>query len=130
MAKKKTRSGGPNKSAAIRDYYNANPDAMPKDVAEALGAKGLDVSAQFVSTIRSKQLKSQGASSRRGKAGRPKGTAAKKRVSAKRGRSAAATGGDVKVSIDELVQAKEMVDALGGMEKARRTLDALSQIVD
>lgn len=129
MAKKKKRAGGPNKSAAIRDYYDAHPNAMPKDVVEALQAEGIDVSAQFVSTTRSKQRKGQGVSSKGRKPGRPKGTAAKKRVSAKRGRPAASVGRDTKVSIEQLVQAKEMVDALGGMEKARRTLDALSQIV-
>lgn len=128
MAKKK-KSAGPNKSAAIRDYYDAHPNAMPKEVVEGLKAQGVDVSAQFVSTIRSKQLKDEGMPTKRRRTGRPKRTAAKKRVSVKRGRPAAAAGGDTKVSIEQLVQAKEMVDALGGIEKARRTIDALSQIV-
>ena len=57
MAKK---SKGPNKSQAIRDYYKAHPNAKPKDVVSALKKKGIVVSAQFVSTIRSVSKKKGG----------------------------------------------------------------------
>jgi hypothetical protein len=135
MAKKKE---GPNKSAAIRTYYDNHPDAKPADVVEAMKPEGIDVSAQFVSTIRSKQLQASGQPTKRRKVGRPKtaskasaskGTTSKGTTSAKRGRPPKQSSGETKVSIEKLVQANEMVDALGGIEQARKTLDALSQIV-
>lgn len=43
-----------NKSAAIRDHLKANKGAMPKDVSAALKAKGINVSPQVVSMIKSK----------------------------------------------------------------------------
>ena len=43
-----------NKSAAIREYLKANKGAMPKDVSAALKAKGINVSPQVVSMIKSK----------------------------------------------------------------------------
>jgi hypothetical protein len=48
MAKRST-----NKSQAIRDALEANPDQSPSEIAEALKAKGLKVNAQYVSTIKS-----------------------------------------------------------------------------
>jgi hypothetical protein len=42
-----------NKSQAIRDALQAHPDKSPAEIAESLKAKGLDISAQYVSTIRS-----------------------------------------------------------------------------
>jgi hypothetical protein len=42
-----------NKSQAIRDSLQAHPDKSPAEIAEGLKAKGLDVSAQYVSTIKS-----------------------------------------------------------------------------
>ncbi len=125
MAKKKE---GPNKSAAIRAYYDNHPNAKPVEVVEAMKAEGIDVSGQFVSTIRSKQLNPSGKPTKRRKPGRPK-AATKRAAPAKRGRPAKESTADTKVSIEQLVQAKEMVDALGGIKQARKTLDALSQIV-
>ena len=58
MAKK--AKGGPNKSAAIREYKAANTAATPKEIAEALSKTGLSVSAQFVSTVLSNAKKKGG----------------------------------------------------------------------
>lgn len=67
MAKKKaakkqeaSESGGVNKSAAIRDYKTANPDAGPKAIVEALAAQGITVSAAQVSTTLSMAKKKMG----------------------------------------------------------------------
>jgi soluble cytochrome b562 len=42
-----------NKSQAIRDALEAHPDKSPSEIAEELKAKGLNVNAQYVSTIKS-----------------------------------------------------------------------------
>lgn len=66
----KSRKEGVNKSQAIRDALQAHPDKSPSEIAEALKAKGLDVNAQYVSTIKS-NAKNKGRKTklvRRGKA--------------------------------------------------------------
>jgi hypothetical protein len=60
-----------NKSQAIRDALRAHPDKSPSEIAETLKGKGLDVNAQYVSTIKS-NTKAKGRKSkivRRPKAG-------------------------------------------------------------
>ncbi|WP_254508159.1 hypothetical protein [Anatilimnocola floriformis] len=107
MAKKKS---GPNKSSSIRDYKAANPDASPKEIAEALGKTGLDVSPQFVSTVLSNAKKKGGKVGKRGpKPGR---------------KPAAATGG-----LENLIQAKKLVDQLGGIDAARSAINTLAQLL-
>lgn len=43
-----------NKSQAIRDYYKSNKKAKAKQVVEALAKKGITVSANLVTTVKSK----------------------------------------------------------------------------
>jgi hypothetical protein len=108
MAKK---AGGPSKSKTIRDYKEANPDAGPKAIAEALGKQGTKVTAGFVSTVLSNARRK----ARKGRRGRPRG-----------GRPAVAR----RASFDQLVQAKELVVTMGGVDKARQALDALAKLLD
>ncbi|WP_153555367.1 hypothetical protein [Roseimaritima sediminicola] len=124
MAKKKS---GPNKSQEIRDYYDANPNAKPKEVVAAMEEKGLTVSPTFVSTIRSKQLARDGQPPKR--RGRPKGST-KKKVGATRRGAAATTGNQDSVSLSSLKKAKEFIDSAGGIEKARATIEAIDQLSD
>ena len=49
----KTKRETINKSQAIRDALQAHPEKSPSEIAEQLKAKGLDVNAQYVSTIKS-----------------------------------------------------------------------------
>jgi hypothetical protein len=42
-----------NKSQEIRDALAAHPDKSPAEIADQLKAKGLEVNAQYVSTIKS-----------------------------------------------------------------------------
>lgn len=63
---KKKKSEGPNKSAMIRDFKAANPDAQPAHIAEQLGIRGITVSAQFVSTVLSNAKKKGGKIGKRG----------------------------------------------------------------
>lgn len=123
MAKKK--SGGPNKSAAIRDYVTANPGAMPKEIVDAMKAQGVDVSTAFVSTIKSKTVGGGRKKKSGRKVGRPKAAATP--AAASKGRSSKAEGN---LSLDQLLKAKRLADELGGVAKARATLEALEKIVE
>ncbi|TWT74934.1 hypothetical protein [Allorhodopirellula solitaria] len=127
MAKKK--SSGVNKSQAIRDYYAANPTAKPMEVADAMKAQGIDVNAQFVSTVKSNSKKSK----KTGRRGRPPGSTAKKSsVAKKAGRPPAskAKANSDEVSLDSLINAKRLVEEMGGVENARNALSVLEQLMD
>lgn len=47
-------SSGTNKSAAIRDYLQNNPNATTSEVVDALGQKGVDVSQALVAGVRAR----------------------------------------------------------------------------
>lgn len=120
MAKKRT---GPNKSEAIRAYYDENPEAKPKDVVAAMKEKRLTVTPAFVSTIRSKQLARGNQPPKR--RGRPKGT--NKMVASKRSTARKPTKAD-SLSLSSLLKAKELIAELGGAENAHATIDAVDQL--
>ncbi|TWU10711.1 hypothetical protein [Allorhodopirellula heiligendammensis] len=127
MAKKK--SSGVNKSQAIREYCAANPEAKPLEVAEAMKAIGIDVNAQFVSTVKSNSKKSK----KTGRRGRPAGVSAKKAAPAKKlGRPAAskARSNSGEVSLDSLINAKKLVEEMGGVDNARNAISVLEQLMD
>lgn len=107
MAKK---SGGPNKSVAIRTYKSAHSDAGPKAIAEALGKDGIKVTPQFVSTVLSNDRRKSGKTRRRGRGGK-----------------AGAPRGDR--SFARLMQAKKLAEQMGGVEQARRALDTLAKLL-
>ena len=110
MAKRK--DVGANKSEAIRDYYKANPQAKPKEVASELKKKGIQVTPAFVSTIRSTSKKKNGVI---GRPGRPVGSTTKR------------SNGEV--SYESLLQAKKIVDQMGGIDEARNALTALENLI-
>ena len=129
MAKKK--SGGPNKSAAIREYVTANPEAKPPEIVGAMKDQGIEVSPAFVSTIKSKTVgKSATKTGRRAgrpkKAGRPKGSTKAAVAAAPATRSSTGQG---TVSVDQLLKAKKLAGELGGVSQARAALEALEKIV-
>jgi len=122
MAKK---SSGTSKSQAIRDYYEANPKAKPKQVASDLVAQGFDVTPQFVSTVRSNaKRKTKKKASRRG---RPATKKTARRVGRPSGRTA---GTQSEVSIDSLIKVKSIVDEMGSVNQARKALETLSKLRD
>jgi hypothetical protein len=124
MAKK---TSGPNKSQAIREYYEAHPDAKPKAVVEALAAKGVVVTPAFVSTIKSTSI-NKGPKPAKGKRGPKPGASVKApKVAAAKPAAAKSTGG---VSIDTLIKAKSLVKELGGIESAMSALAALKRLSD
>jgi hypothetical protein len=58
-------SGGINKSALIRDYIKANPEASTSQIVEALGSKGHDVSQALVAGVRAREGRGPGNKSRK-----------------------------------------------------------------
>lgn len=120
MAKK---SGGPNKSAAIREYVAANPEAKPKEIVDAMKSQGMDVSPAFVSTIKSKSATGGNKKKKARGGGRPKAPRAAASASTAR------AGGGGELSVNQLVKAKKLADELGGVANARAVLEALEKIV-
>jgi hypothetical protein len=107
MAKKR---GGTNLSAEIRKYVESNPNAKPKAISEGLAAEGVKVSPTYVSTILSNERRKSGKQKRRGR--RPGRSAGKK--------------GDL---FANLLQAKKLVDKLGGIDAARTAIETLAKIM-
>jgi hypothetical protein len=118
MAKKKT---GTNKSLAIRDYLASHPGAKPKEIVDALNSKGIKVSAQFVSTVKTNSKK-RGPAKRRG---RPVGSTNK--TSAARKSAAVGRSADT-VSVSSLIKLKRVVEEIGSIEEAKSALDTLEKL--
>ncbi|QDT67349.1 hypothetical protein MalM25_02460 [Planctomycetes bacterium MalM25] len=114
MAKKK--AGGPNKSQAIRDYLKNKPDAGPTEIVKELKKKGMTLTPALVSNVKAAMLgKKPGKKKRRGKPGPKPGS---KRV---------ASISD-KVSLSSLIEAREFVDKVGGVDQAQALLKALGKL--
>jgi hypothetical protein len=106
MAKK---SGGPNKSDAIRKYKAHNSGAGPTAIAEGLSKDGIKVSPAFVSTVLSNDRRK----GRKGRRGRRSG-----------GRRAAGSR-----SLGNLLLAKKLAERMGGVDAARQALDTLAKLL-
>jgi hypothetical protein len=78
-------------------------------IAEALGAQGTKISPQQISTILSNWRRKKG---RKGK------------------RAAAGSSDGVGIDVAQLVKAKKLVGQLGGVEQAKKMIDALARILD
>jgi len=115
MPRKKAK--GPNKSAAIREYLDQNKRAKPKEIVAAMKEKGLDVSPQMVSTIKTKYKGRR----RRKMSGQEVGNGL---VNDRRGRPRKSG----KVSIEQLIAVKRLADQVGGVQAAREALDVLAKL--
>lgn len=116
MAKKRAAREA-SKSQAVRDYLGKNPDAGPDQIVEDLKAQGTDVSRSLASVVKYKS--------------RTKRKAARKtKVRRKRRARGAAprTTRTNRLTADNLFEAKRLVDSLGGIDEARRALEALEQL--
>ncbi len=111
MARKKA-APTQSKSAAIRDYRASHATAKPKEIAEALNGSGYEVTPQYVSMILSNDRKKTGPSR-----GRPAGTKTKSSTSGQQ------------VSMEDLLSAKQLISATGGLEQAKAALDAYQKLV-
>lgn len=114
MAKKPTRKV--NKSAEIRAYLEANPNVKLADAAAALSKRGIKVNAQYISVVKSAAKKKQASA---------KSASAKKSV---RSRVAGKSAADV--SMDSVLKAKKLAKEVGGIEEAKRALEALSILIE
>jgi len=117
MAKKKARV---NKSQAIRDFLAANPDAAPKDVEVALAKEGIKVSSALICTVKSK-VKAKG---------KPKKAATKKKTAAKKKVATTKPPASDEISLSALLGAKKLAQQLGGVEAAKKAINALGQLTD
>lgn len=103
MAKKKPSTV--NKSKAIREEFQAHGlQTRPKDIIAALAAKGIDVTAAHVSNVKATLVSGGGARSSR-------------------------RNGKGEVAIDDLLAAKQLVDRMGGLERAKKAIDALAKLL-
>lgn len=108
------------KSQRIREALEADPQAMPKALAEALTAEGFSVSANDVS--QAKYLMKQAE-----KKGGPKVKVVK--AKGKAAAPAADPASDM-VSVAALQKAKKLIQELGGVAEAKQALQALAQLLD
>ena len=136
--KKSAPKSSVNKTQVIEKALAASPGKGPKEISEALTAKGVDVSPAYVSTIKT-NLKAKTATSTpvtptpavpivatpKKKATKKK-KIAKKKVTKKRAPKAAVTSD---ITFEQLCMAKAMAQQLGGAEKAKKALAALSQLL-
>lgn len=134
MAKKKTtikKKATPkkivNKKQEIKKALAATPDKPPKQISEELKAKGIDVSPGYVSTTKTNLKAEAGApkTATTEKAAR-KQEASKTGVTAKQQAPTAAPA--TSITYDQLLLAKDLAQQLGGIEKAKETLAALSAL--
>jgi hypothetical protein len=105
-----------NKSRAIVKYHKSHPDAKPREIVAALKRRGLDVNAQYVSTILFNYRK-------RAEAGNePVDEAAGESRKTVR---LNATG----VSAREIMLAKQLVKQSGSIGAARKALEMYGDII-
>ena len=114
MARRAASEGGVNVSAKIREYRKTHRRAKPKTIADALAEQGVTVSAAYVSTILSTDRRKK------------KGKGAAGDEAPRRGRPSATSKFDDLVN--ELKAVKQLVDKMGGVEKAQAALAALAKL--
>ena len=110
-----------NKSAEIRTYMKQNPKAKPRDVVQALKDKGINVSAQFVSTVKTNSKKGTGTKRR----GRPVGSGKKTTVTR---RSVSTTKSADQISVGSLLKLKDVIKEIGSIEETKAALATLEQL--
>lgn len=110
-------AGGVNMSDAIRDFIKANPSATRPEIRNTLQAQGVPVSNSLVNAVFMKVKKGVGKSAKRGP-GRPKAVA----------QAAVSTSTGSNMSAAELINAKQLVDQLGGIDNVRNALSLLEQL--
>ena len=124
MAKKKSQ--GVSKSQAIGDYLAEHPDATASTIRPALAERGIDVSLALVGQIKQRMKESGGS----GTSTKPPRKEPKRKRPERKCRKATrkkATSGNA-LSAADLVEAKKLVDGLGGIGQARKALKYLEEL--
>lgn len=98
-----------NKSKAVRDYVKGHRKAKPRQIVAALKEQGIEVSANYVSNIKST------AKRKKRKGGRVKAAAAV---------ANGATGRDYLAVVKLLQAAQAFTQQAGGVKQAKQALDA------
>ncbi len=124
MAKKRKKKSGPNKSAAIREYAKAHPEAGPTEICKELKKKGISVAPALVSNVKGAMLGRKPKARRKPgrRPGRPVGSVRKA------GRPAANAAANDKVSLSALLQARDFSEKVGGLDKAEAIIKALGKL--
>ena len=122
-APKKKKRGRPatNKSAAIRAYRQAHPEAGPTAVSAALKKRGIIVSAAHVSNVKATELK------KTAKAG-SHGAADNGSMRRKPGRPGRKPGASDAVSLGALIDARKFAAQVGGVDRAVNLLQSLAKL--
>lgn len=107
-------AGTLSKTQAVKNYLAANRKAGPKEVSEALQAQGIDVSTNYVSTIKSQMGRKK--KGKKQKAAAPAATPAEPAAPADQ------------ISLSALLEAKKLIEKLGGVDAAKRAILALAQL--
>jgi hypothetical protein len=114
MARKSSKPGEVNKSAAIRDLIKQNPQITASEAIAALGATGIKVSQGlfYINKGRLKGLKGR----------RKKARQMVENVTATMGSNGPAKTSDV---IGTILKVKHLAGEVGGLKKLRALIDAL-----
>lgn len=112
------------KSTAIRAYLAEHPEAGPKEVIEALKKIGIDVTPGLVSSVKSK-MKDAGDLPSQGK-GNGRRKASKVGIKTLQSKKEDMVARQSVASFDELLQAKQIADSLGGVNRVKELMDDLS----
>lgn len=103
------------KTAAIRAALKANPEKLPKELAELMNAEGWDVTAQRISVVKSALKAKKKTKKAAAPTPEPEATPEIPKDA---------------VSVGLLVKAKKLVKELGGVKEAKAALNALAQLLD
>jgi arginine repressor len=116
-------AGEPSKADHIRRVAGGmGKRVRPRDVIASLASEGITVSyAQVGHVLKGLGMRRRG----RGKGGRRR-TGARTGGPRRAGRAAAASGAEI--SLDALIAAKKLADALGGVQAAKQAMDALARL--
>jgi len=107
------------KTQAVKNYLAANPEAGPTEISAALKAQGIDVSTNYVSNIKLKMgFKKK----------RRKKKAAKAEAATPEAAAAGPAAAEDQISLAALLEAKKLIEKLGGVDAAKRAILALAQL--
>lgn len=101
------------KTQAVRRALSDNPRKSPKEISELLKGQGVDATASYVSTIKSKM---------KGKK--------RKKAAAEPAPAAAPVVATDAVSMALLCKAKKLARELGGVKEAKAAIAVLAQLLD
>ena len=119
MARASSKGERGSKSKAIRDALKANPSAKTSEIAEMLNKRGISVTAQYVSNMRTRMNKYG-----MGRRGRAVMTV----DDLERIKSIAEESGGMKALYDGINSLEELARRVGGVERLKLGLDRLNAL--